>query len=374
MFRTLSWKNWAALLVLLLSLASLASAQSSTVSVFAAGLNNPRGLKFGPDGYLYVAEGGAGGTISTVGICEQVPAPVGPYTGGYSSRISKVDQNGNVTTVIDNLPSSQTSSAQGNLVSGVSDIAFIGDELYAITAGAGCSHGLLGTDNGVFRIFPDGKWKMIADLSVFQKTHPVENPNPPDFEPDGTWYSMTSVRGKLYAVEPNHGELDAISPDGEIHRVADISASQGHIVPTAVANHGAFYVGNLNTFPIQEGSSKILRITRHGNVKTVIAGVTTVLGVAFDREGYMYILENTTGNAFPTPGTGKVLRVTDDGLEEIATGLFLPTAMTFGPDGGLYVSNVGFGPPPVGLGQIVRIIVPPASHCPRTEPVYDLEN
>jgi len=374
MFRTLSWKNWAALLVLLLSLASLASAQSSTVSVFAAGLNNPRGLKFGPDGYLYVAEGGAGGTISTVGICEQVPAPVGPYTGGYSSRISKVDQNGNVTTVIDNLPSSQTSSAQGNLVSGVSDIAFIGDELYAITAGAGCSHGLLGTDNGVFRIFPDGKWKMIADLSVFQKAHPVENPNPPDFEPDGTWYSMTSVRGKLYAVEPNHGELDAISPDGEIHRVADISASQGHIVPTAVANHGAFYVGNLNTFPIQEGSSKILRITRHGNVKTVIAGVTTVLGVAFDREGYMYILENTTGNAFPTPGTGKVLRVTDDGLEEIATGLFLPTAMTFGPDGGLYVSNVGFGPPPVGLGQIVRIIVPPASHCPRTEPVYDLEN
>jgi hypothetical protein len=27
----------------------------------------------------------------------------------------------------------------------------------------------------------------------------------------------------------------------------------------------------------------------------------------------------------------------------------LPTAMTFGPDGALYVSNYGFGPPPVGL-------------------------
>ena len=33
-----------------------------TVSVFATGFNNPRGLKFGPDCYLYVAEAGLGGT------------------------------------------------------------------------------------------------------------------------------------------------------------------------------------------------------------------------------------------------------------------------------------------------------------------------
>jgi len=60
-----------------------------------------------------------------------------------------------------------------------------------------------------------------------QKAHPVANPEPDDFEPDGTWYSMIAVRGNLYAVEPNHGEIDRITPEGEISRVIDISASQG---------------------------------------------------------------------------------------------------------------------------------------------------
>jgi hypothetical protein len=61
-----------------------------------------------------------------------------------------------------------------------------------------------------------------------------------------------------------------------------------------------------------------------------------------------------------TPFTGKVLRLKENGdVEEIASGLFLPTAMTFGPDGDLYVSNVIFGPPSIGLGEVVRITVPP---------------
>jgi hypothetical protein len=64
------------------------------ISIFAKGLNGPRGLKFGPEGDLYVAEAGLGGTTSTVGQCEQVPPPVGPYTGGKTARISKISPKG----------------------------------------------------------------------------------------------------------------------------------------------------------------------------------------------------------------------------------------------------------------------------------------
>jgi hypothetical protein len=121
--------------VLVFSGAVSAHAQTSdNVSVFATGLDNPRGLKFGPNGYLYVAEGGQGGTTSTAGQCDQVVAPVGPYTSGKTAHISRIDSNGVRTIVVDNLPSSQTSPAQGSFVSGVGDVAFIGDTLYGLLA------------------------------------------------------------------------------------------------------------------------------------------------------------------------------------------------------------------------------------------------
>jgi sugar lactone lactonase YvrE len=90
-------------------------------------------------------------------------------------------------------------------------------------------------------------------------------------------------------------------------------------------------------------------------------GVTTALGVVFDRKGRLYVLESMTVAGFPSPaevGSGMIVRFDKSGAEEtIATGLSFPTAMTFGPDGNLYVSNFGFGAPD-GAGQIVKVTVP----------------
>lgn len=336
----------------------------ATVTVFATGLNSPRGLTFGSNGKLYVAEGGLGGSNSTVGQCTQVVPPVGPYTGGFTARISVIDRKGRRSTVVDGLPSSQTSPALGSLVSGVAALQFVDGRLYALLAGAGCSHGIPNVPNGIIRVKHGGAGTtLVADLSHFIMTHPVKNPEPDDFEPDGTWYSMVRVGDDLFALEPNHGELDKIDLEhgdtkAHISRVADISASQGHIVPTAVAFHnGNFYVGNLNTFPVVPGSSKILLITPRGHVSVFATGLTTVVGLAF-HHGTLYALEMSVAPGDPAPGMGKVVRVERNGdIDTVVSGLTFPTGMAFGPDGALYVSTFGFGFP-AGAGQIVRITIP----------------
>ena len=328
-------------------------------TVYATGLNNPRGIRFGPDGYLYVAEGGVGGANSTVGQCPQVPA-VGPYLGSDNgSRISRIPPGGGAPiTVVGNLPSSQTQPIPTPLVSGVADVEFIDGTLYGLLTGAGCSHGDPTIPNQVFRVNADGSWTTIANLSVYYQTHPTARTNPGDFEPDGTPYSMVAVRGALYVVEPNHGSLDRVSLNGSITRVADISATQGHIVPTTVSYRGNFFVGNLNTFPVVPGSSKILKINPGGQVHEWVTGLTAVVGSVWDNRSRLYVLETTTVAGDPTPPTGRVLRIDPSGaVTTIADNLFFPTAITLGPDGNLYVSNFGFGPPPIGLGTILKITI-----------------
>ncbi len=324
--------------------------------VFATGLNNPRGLRFGPDGYLYVAEGGLGGTDSTTGLCEQVIPPVGPYKSGFTASIAKINSSGAVTRLVENLPSSQTSPNLGSLVSGVADVEFIGNTLYALIGGAGCSHGHANDPNSIIKVNMDGSWEMIADLSDWSLNHPVANPEADDYEPDGTWYSMINVRGNLYAVEPNHGELVKVTTSGQIRRVIDVSASQGHIVPTVVAYHGNFYIGNLDEFPVVPGSSKIFKVTPSGQIQQRETGLTTILGLVFDNQDRMYVLEMSTVAGDPTPGTGKIIRIQPSGQQEtLLEGLTFPTGMTFGPDGALYVSNQGFGPPIPGFGEIWKV-------------------
>jgi hypothetical protein len=77
-------------------------------------------------------------------------------------RIAKVAPNGAVSTLVDAAPSSETAPAVGNLVSGVSSVAFGGRQLDGLRAGAGRSQGVPTVPNGVFEVDPGATSSIIA--------------------------------------------------------------------------------------------------------------------------------------------------------------------------------------------------------------------
>src|SRR5918994_778501 len=360
-----------------------ASPAAGAAPVVASGLTNPRGMTWGADGTLYVALAGNGGTSPAVG--EFLPPPTGPAAGGGpSAAVAQIGPDGCPVAVATGLPSSLD---QLGSVVGVADVAILGDQLYALVAGGGGSHGNPDQPAGLYRVFADGSYEVVADLQAWFKANPVARPA--EVEPDGQWYGMVAAPdgSALWVVESNGGQVLTVTPDGTIARVADLS--QGHPVPTgiALAPEGGVYVGYLTAVPFVDGSSRVDHVALDGTVSTVWTGLTMVTGVAVAPDGTLYAAEMATGD--PTsmeeppfqPFTGRVVRQTGpDGLEEVATGMLFPVNLRFGPDGGLYVAlpavgaNNGEGGilslDPATAGAIqMEAGPPPASACaPITPP------
>jgi hypothetical protein len=187
---------------------------------------------------------------------------------------------------------------------------------------------------------------------------------------------MVTVRGNLYATEPNHQQIVRISPfTGKVRGIVDVSASSSMWVgPTGITSTGEeeladaeargsnaddadlahLFFGNLAPFPISLGSASVFKLTPSGGLEVRELGLTTVVGLAFDNRNRLYVLELSEAAGFPNPGAGKLVRISSSGqTRDIVTGLVVPTAMTIGPDGAIYISNFGAAPP--GLGQILRV-------------------
>jgi hypothetical protein len=382
-------KAWS-LAICFLTFASFVFAQGPPVppggTVVAAGLEGPRGMTFGPDGLLYFAEAGLGGTKEVPQGCQNVPAPVGPYHGGPTARISRIESNGVRTTVVDGLPSAVSSLPTGD-TNGAADIAFVNGQLYALTAGGGCSHGNPNFPNSVLRInIQRHTFEMVANLSQFFRQHPVAHPNVGDFEPDGVPYTLKEFQGDLVVIEPNHGRLLRINLGGgqepRIEQLSDLSAPLGHIVPTSVAHlDGRFFVGNLGLFPVVVGSSKLYQVTDNGFVIDYWGGFTTIIDVQKDSQGRLYVMEFSSAAGFPNVGQGRIIRIANGTAEEIVSGLNVPTGMALDGHDDIYVSDLGAAPGQAGRilrfanptsGQVLTTIeVRPPAPLPQTERADD---
>jgi hypothetical protein len=325
-------------------------AGEANARVFATDLRFPRGLKFGPDSRLYVAESGIGGEDTTVGLCEQDPN-FGPFHSGRTSRVTSFDLQGNRTVVVDKLPSSVDIFGE---TFGAADVAFLGNTLYIVTNGSGCSQGVSYANNGILRLNRNGTLTQINDLSTWTQNHPVANPPCCDFDLEGVWWTLTSSHGVLYTNNANTGDFLRVATDGATTRIIDMSATEGHNVPTAVAERGNFYIANLGLFPITPGSSSLYKLLPNHTLMKMFDGLTAVIGMVFV-DGKLYALETSTAADNPLPGSGKIVRVSDSGeITDVLTGLSFPTAITAGPDGALYVSEFGYGDDPTA-GRILQV-------------------
>ena len=96
-----------------------------TSSVFSTGFNNPRGLKFGPDGLSLCCRRWYWRNKLYHRLYPGC-SPCRPlYRQSNGSRISRIGRDGTSITFVDNLPSDQTAVTAGSDVSGVADMTFI---------------------------------------------------------------------------------------------------------------------------------------------------------------------------------------------------------------------------------------------------------
>ena len=341
-------------------------------TVYASHLNGPRGLAFGPDGTLYIAEAGSGGTVPVPAGCPTLAPPIGPSHGGYTGRISRVLPNGQQNVLLNGFPS--TIDSQGSVL-GVADVTFLNNQLYALIDGGGCTNGNPGSVNGIYRVDPATRARqLVADLGAFARSHPAAYPIPAP-NPDGDPYSFVASQGQLFTAEANSGRIFATTSAGATSLVLDVSLADGHNVPTSIAAapNNNLYVGTLDVFPIRTKQAQVLTLSKDsffidttpgfvtppseaGKYHLVHsrAGFTTVVSLKFGPDGLLYALELSDAPGYPTPGAGKVVRLTAAGtIETVVSGLVVPTGMTFGPDNALYISNLGAAP--AGAGQVLRI-------------------
>lgn len=349
--------------------AGAASAVQPTVEVIAQGLNNPRGLGFAPNGDLYVAEAGSGGT----GNCRTAPDPANPdVCYGETGALTRIDPWGiqPPLRLVRSLPSM---AGPGGFAasSGPVDVDFFG--MSALVAmGWGGDPGLrdgIGPKSTWFgallRVLPNGAVTSVTDIAANETEF---NPagGPVDSNPNG----IVALPGRRIVADAG---ANALIESRTLDRqpllrnrtlaVLPPTAFGVESVPTTVVEgpDGHLYVGQLTGAPFFRASASIYRVPPHGGTPQIyVGGLTAVVDIAFDRIGTLYIVEIASGfvpppagDGNPGVGNGRLLRKPAGGpVEVLLEGLVFPAAVAVGPDGALYVTNFAIFP---SDGQVLRV-------------------
>lgn len=333
-----------------------------TVHEYATGLTNPRGLAFGPDGHLYVAEAGTGGDLEATDEegCPKLFNIYSPYKAGFTGRVMRVLKNGTTQVVADGLPS-MTDTYGGAF--GPTDLAFIGKTLYVLIEMGGCPHGLPDDLHlpAIFRINPDGTTTNVADLGAWHAANPPNfiketDPTKTDQEPGGVFHSMIAVNDKLYLVETNRGFLLRVNPaNGVIEKLYDMSVDNAEHNPLVMVRRDKkFYVG---TFGEDDGPAELAVFDKDfSSYELPFQSLHPLVGLAWSGNT-LYGIEVFSHDSPWMPDTGNLVSFdprSGERTELLDDFASFPNGLIVGPDGALYTSNWGSSGAP-GDGGILRI-------------------
>jgi hypothetical protein len=353
---------------------------AATVTPFGpSGLENPRGLAFGPDGRLYVAEAGSGGTECLP------PAHEEEQCIGFTSGVSSIDAKDGHKVISGEF---SVASKEGTAATGIDGISFDNDGgLFAIETGSTdivpqsspkVSQPTLEKARSqigrLIELRPGGRGlTTVANVGHFDFQWSGEKENigrvPGQF-PDANPYAVYAAPNERFVVDAASNTLDEVRADGSVKVLVFFPNPNSFTdaVPTCVARgpDGAFYIGELTGGGSGPGASVVWRVVEGQQPQPWATGLTAVTGCGFDRDGDFYAVEfSTLGFESFAPGTGALVRVPPHSSAPIPivsntpghtdSPLSFPNGFAAGPNGGIYVSNWSIAPASLKLGQVVRI-------------------
>lgn len=328
----------------------------ATLTVVMSGLDNPRGLAFGPEGGLYVAEAGRGGDGPTI---EIRPGVFASY--GASGAVSRL-WHGQQERIATDLPS--IIAPDGAI--GPADISFQGRGNAFVTVGFGGNplrRSELGDVGAGFaqlvRLLPNGSWKAVTDIGAYEAAV-----NPGGGPLDSNPFGVLAEAGDRVVVDAGGNALLRVAANGDITTLAEFpSRDDGRstdAVPTCVTvgPDGAYYVGELTGVPFTAGAANIYRVVPGQAPTVVYTGFKTIIDIDFGPDGSLYVLQHATGPFLS--GNGALIRIAPDGTRTTlaSEGLIRPTSVLVGDDGAIYVSNRGIS---VGTGEVLLVTPTPAT-------------
>jgi hypothetical protein len=287
----------AATFLLVLAAGPAASGNGTTPSttVVMTGLNNPRGLAFGPGGWLYVAEAGAGGTgacLTVRGVSQCV---------GATGSVSRWKQGRGQQRIATGLPSyAPQVSPPPDGATGPHDIGFdegkgwitlgVGGDPAVIRAAFGPGFGRL------VKMKKNGSWSFSTDVAAHEQTA-----NPDRGPIDSNPYGILVGDDKKFVAEAGGNALLKVR-NGTVSTVAAFpSRPQGRrtdSVPTAVIKGPgkSLLVAELTGGPFFPGEANIWRVERNGTATPYLTGFTTIIDIDWSCDKkHLYVLQIASG-------------------------------------------------------------------------------